>query len=88
MNGFEKLDPDKVKRGEVYKKELINLKHLEVSVLKLLSGAKIKHHKHTVDMEFYIGILCFVFNLCLKGGWHGLSNERKRTIYVLSVKMR
>ena len=86
---LKELDQEKVERGKVYIKPLYSSKNIEMSMLYLSPGAKVREHKHTVDSEIYEEVDGKYSEVCNKGESHSLENSSThRWLVILSVKRR
>lgn len=85
---WKNLPQEKLERGNVEILEILDKKHIGISILKIFPESEIKFHMHEKDMEFYIGIFCKVWDFCRKGCGHGMRSNLKKIIYVLSIKLR
>jgi mannose-6-phosphate isomerase-like protein (cupin superfamily) len=77
-----------VENGSVQKTLIYKDATLEVALLVLSPGAKIKRHQHIDDEELYVIISTRECIWCRKGEWHSLTNESEHPMLVLSVKVR
>ena len=86
---YELLDEAMMERGEVKKQMVFESAKVEVSLLALSPGAKIKEHTHTEDSEWYIFLESEKIECCPKNMSHSLENQSDSGyLFVLSIKYK
>lgn len=86
---YELLDDSMVEFGEVMKQKILETEKVEVSLLVLSPGAKIKEHKHTEDSEWYYFVESEKVEGCPQGMSHSLENPSKEQyLFVISMKYK
>ena len=86
---YELLDESMLERGEVKKQMIFESSKVEVSLLALSPGAKIKEHMHHEDSEWYIFVESEKIECCPKGTSHSLVNQSDTEyLFVLSIKYK
>lgn len=86
---YELLDEAMMERGEVKKQMVFESAKVEVSLLALSPGAKIKEHTHTEDSEWYIFLESEKIECCPKNISHSLENQSdSEYLFVLSIKYK
>ena len=86
---YELLDESMLERGEVKKQRIYESANVEVSMLALSPGTKIKEHMHHEDSEWYIFVESEKIECCPKGMSHSLVNQSDTEyLFVLSIKYK
>ena len=76
-------------RGEIEKYSLIKFRGIEVSLLVLSPGAKIKRHPHEKrQVEIYFVINTKEKSICNVGKVHDLENNSTENMLVVAIKVQ
>lgn len=88
LKGKTMLESEKLEKGTVYVNSLVVEGNFTFSILELLPSSKIKEHAHPFDSEYYMVWRGKDPDPCLIGGTHELSNDKKGSMIVLSIKIK
>lgn len=83
------ISPEMTERGEIERYALIKFRGIEVSLLELFPGAKIKRHPHEKrQVEIYFVINTKEKSICNVEKKHDLENNFNENMLVVAIKVQ